>query len=210
MIPINDRISLDEKEFQFEFIRASGPGGQNVNKVSTAVRLRFDVTGSVSLPEDVRQRLIRLAGKKVGADGFLTLHARAKRTQEANRREAIDRLVELVQKACERPRHAGRPGRHWPRGNGGSRPSGSTAKPRPAVVRWDHPRNKAPADRVAKPRALTTGQAPLSRRAHPHRLALVQPERLAARATQRCRHAGRQADGRAESRRPAPEATAPR
>lgn len=104
MIPINDRVAIEEEELQFEFIRASGPGGQNVNKVSTAVRLRFDVAGSGSLPEDVRQRLIRLAGRKVGADGVLTLHARASRTQEANRREAIDRLVALIQQACERPR----------------------------------------------------------------------------------------------------------
>jgi ribosome-associated protein len=104
MIPINDRISLDESELQFEFIRASGPGGQNVNKVSTAVRLRFDVAASGSLPEDVRGRLLRLAGKRVGADGVLTLHARSGRTQEANRREAIDRLVALIQKACQRPR----------------------------------------------------------------------------------------------------------
>jgi ribosome-associated protein len=111
MININDRVALDETELQFEFVRASGPGGQNVNKVSTAVRLKFDVAGSPSLPEDIRKRLIRLAGKKVGADGFLTIHARARRTQEANRRDAIDRLADLVQKATEppRPRRATRP-----------------------------------------------------------------------------------------------------
>jgi ribosome-associated protein len=104
MIPINDRVSLDDEELQFEFIRASGPGGQNVNKVATAVRLRFDVRGSASLPEEIRLRLIRLAGRRIGTDGALTIHARAGRTQEANRQEAIDRLVELVRKASERPK----------------------------------------------------------------------------------------------------------
>jgi len=111
MIPIDDRVSLDESELQFEFVRSSGPGGQNVNKVSTAVRLRFHVMDSPSLPLDVRMRLIRLAGKKMAADGYLSIQAQAKRTQEANRRDAIDRLVELLRKACEKPklRRASRP-----------------------------------------------------------------------------------------------------
>jgi ribosome-associated protein len=104
MIPITDRVALDENELQFDFIRASGPGGQNVNKVSTAVRLRFDVKCSPSLPDEVRQRLIKLAGRRLAADGVLALLARSKRTQEANRAEAIDRLVELVRRACERPK----------------------------------------------------------------------------------------------------------
>jgi ribosome-associated protein len=111
MIRINRTIALDEREISFDFIRSSGPGGQNVNKVATAVRLRFDARGSACLPSEVRHRLVRLAGKRVGDDGFLTIHARSRRTQEANRREAVERLVELVKRACEqpRPRRATRP-----------------------------------------------------------------------------------------------------
>src|SRR4051812_10145989 len=83
MIPINRNVAIDDRELAFDFIRSSGPGGQNVNKVSTAVRLRFDVRGSGSLPAEVRDRLIRLAGKRVGEDGFLTILARSRRTQDA-------------------------------------------------------------------------------------------------------------------------------
>jgi ribosome-associated protein len=111
MIRLNRGIAIDERELEFEFIRSSGPGGQNVNKVSTAVRLRFDARSSSSLPQDVRERLIRLAGRRVGDDGFLTIHARSARTQESNRRDAIERLVELLERAVERPtpRRATRP-----------------------------------------------------------------------------------------------------
>ena len=104
MIRTTHGIVIEDREIDVEFIRASGPGGQNVNKVATAVRLRYDVRGSTSLPLDVRVRLIRLAGKRIAEDGFLMIHARRFRTQESNRKDAIERLVELIDRACERPK----------------------------------------------------------------------------------------------------------
>jgi ribosome-associated protein len=104
MIRTTHGIVIDEREIDIDHIRASGPGGQNVNKVATAVRLRFDVRGSAALPLDVRVRLIRLAGKRISEDGFLMIHAHRFRTQESNRKDAIERLVELIDRACERPK----------------------------------------------------------------------------------------------------------
>src|SRR5262249_43105581 len=102
MTRIRRGLEIDEREIEFDFIRSSGPGGQNVNKVSTAVRLRFNVHGA-ALPPEVRERLKSLAGKRIGDDGFLMILARSGRTQESNRREAIDRLTDLLERACTRP-----------------------------------------------------------------------------------------------------------
>ena len=100
MIEITDRIALNEAEIAVTFIRASGPGGQNVNKVSSAAQLRFDVRHSPSLPDAVRLRLERIAGTRLTKDGEIVLTAGNFRTQEANRRDAIDRLVRMIRQAA--------------------------------------------------------------------------------------------------------------
>ena len=111
MIRVNAHISIDEREIEENFVRASGPGGQNVNKLSTAVQLRFDVRGSPSLPAAVRDRLERLAGSRLTRDGVLVIIAQRHRTQGRNRRDALDRLVELLRSAAiaPRPRRPPRP-----------------------------------------------------------------------------------------------------
>lgn len=103
VIRVTDRISIDESEVEERFIRASGPGGQNVNKLSTAVQLRFDVRRSSSLPADIRARLERLAGRRLTRDGVIVIAAQRHRTQERNREDARARLVELIRQAAQRP-----------------------------------------------------------------------------------------------------------
>lgn len=103
MIHVAPGIDLDENDLIFEFVRASGPGGQNVNKVSSAVQLRFDVAHA-TLPEDVRQRLIKLAGQRITDDGVLIIDSRATRSQIRNREAAVAQLVDLIRQATIRPK----------------------------------------------------------------------------------------------------------
>jgi ribosome-associated protein len=104
MIQITDSLFLDENELEWIFVRASGPGGQNVNKVATAAQLRFDITKCGSIPPDVKARLRRLAGRRLTDDGVLILDARQFRTQERNRDDAVSRLVDLIQRAAVPPK----------------------------------------------------------------------------------------------------------
>ena len=103
MLEITPSIKIDERELEIDYIRASGPGGQNVNKVATAVQLRFDL-GASSLPNDVKNRLASIAGKRVSTDSVLVIEARRFRTQEQNREDAIQRLMELIRRAATKPK----------------------------------------------------------------------------------------------------------
>jgi len=102
MLRINRNLSIDENDLEIGFVRASGPGGQNVNKLSTAAQLRFD-TRRITLPEDARARLAGLAGQRMTKDGVIVIHAQRFRTQERNRADAVERLVELLREAMVRP-----------------------------------------------------------------------------------------------------------
>ena len=103
MIEITPSLKIDESEVHYEFIRSSGPGGQNVNKVATGVQLRFDVRNSAALTAEVKERLAKLAGSRLNTEGVLTLEAKRHRTQEQNRQDATRRLISLIQEALKEP-----------------------------------------------------------------------------------------------------------
>jgi ribosome-associated protein len=113
MLEITPTLALEEEELSESFVRASGPGGQNVNKVATAVQLRFDLASNQSLSDDIKQRLGKLAGRRLTSEGILVIEARRFRTRERNRQDARDRLAELVRRALEppKPRKKTRPSR---------------------------------------------------------------------------------------------------
>lgn len=108
MIHITRTLAIDDGEIQWAFVRASGPGGQHVNKTATAVQLRWDAARSAALPQDVRERLARLAGRRMTAEGVLIIDARRFRSQEKNRRDALERLVALVRRAAAKPKSRGK------------------------------------------------------------------------------------------------------
>jgi ribosome-associated protein len=102
-IPFSPGVNIDERDLSYRFIRSPGPGGQNVNKVSTSAQLRFDLAGRSAIPAEVRQRLTKLAGRRIGAAGVLVITARRYRSQERNRRDALERLISLLRRAGSRP-----------------------------------------------------------------------------------------------------------